>query len=95
MITNHASFTKNIFFVTLITSIYFVLAFTGILAKLQTITLIGAVSELITIPLIILLIVIFLFSLYQLFTKRNHISGYSVITLSLSFSIITLMFIIK
>lgn len=95
MIIHHSSFTKNLFFVTLITSIYFVLAFTGILAKLQTITLIGAVAELITIPLIILLVIIFLFSLYQLFAKRNRISGYSIITLSLSFSIIALMFIIN
>ncbi|MCX3265855.1 hypothetical protein [Pedobacter agri] len=95
MITHHSSFTKNLFFVTLITSIYFVLAFTGILAKLQAITLIGAVAELITIPLIILLVIIFLFSLYQLFTKRNRISGYSIVTLSLSFSIIALMFIIN
>lgn len=64
-------FSKKLFFVCVTVSLYFLLAFTGLLAKID-LSVIAVIHELIIIPLILAVVAICIFTLFQFFVKGKR-----------------------
>ena len=86
---NH-TMAKNTFYFTLFVGIYFVLAFTGVFRNSGS-KLIGGLFELLTIPLILSLIMILVFSLYRFLYKGIRPNFYNVTSLLISAGLILAM----
>jgi hypothetical protein len=72
---------RNVFYCTLVVATYFTLLYFGIIGKIsEKYVLFGVIHEMITIPMMVGILFAFLFSLYQLFVKKNK-SFYSLITI--------------
>ncbi|WP_461788439.1 hypothetical protein [Pedobacter sp.] len=84
---------KNIFLASIGLLIYFTFAFTGLVAKLDF-AIIGAIYELITIPLILVVVALFAFATFQLLVKKKA-NFYNVASSVITMSIIVLMFVIQ
>jgi len=85
---------KNIFYLTLFAGCYFLLAFNGVLQSTSS-KLIGGLFELFTIPLILLIVAIFVFSLYQFLIKGIKLTFYSSANLLVSSIVIVAMFFVN
>jgi hypothetical protein len=85
---------KTFFYLTLFTGFYFLLAFTGVFANADS-KVVGAVYELLTIPLIVWLAFVTVFSLYGVLIKRNKINFYSLASVLISAVVMTTMFAMK
>ena len=86
--------TKGVFYLTLLVSGYFLMAFTGILQNADS-KLIGALFELLTIPLILIIVAIFIFSIYQLVAKHVELTFYPIANILMSGAVILSMFFVK
>ena len=85
---------KIVFYLTLLASGYFLLVFNGVLQNSGS-KIIGALFELITIPFILMIAAIFIFSTYQLVTKHVKLTFYPIASALLSGIVILSMFFIK
>lgn len=84
---------RNIFYLTLFAGIYFLLGFTGVFIQADS-KLIGGLVELFTIPLIILLVVCFAYSVHAVLTRRLKPTFYSFASLLISTTVILAMFLV-
>ena len=90
----HSILVKKVFYLTVFLTFYFLLAFTGVLKHLDS-KLAGGLFELLTIPLIVLLAGVFVFSFYLLFIRRTKLTVYTLVSFLVSAAIISAMFFVK
>ena len=86
-------FSKKLFFVSIALLIYFLSVFTGIVHKIDF-PVVGAIYELITIPLILLVFAVFLYTLFQFIIKKQR-NYYLMFCSIICGAIIALMFIVE
>lgn len=84
---------KKILIISIGLLLYFALAFSGLTAKID-LAVVDVIYELITIPLILLVLTIFLFTLFQFIIKRKA-NFYLISSSVINFLIIILMFSIR
>jgi hypothetical protein len=82
---------KKMFIASIGLSIYFTLIFTGLIAKLDW-AIIGAIYELITVPLILVVVTLFSFVTFQILVKKK-INAFNVTSSLLNMLIMVLMFL--
>ncbi|RLJ77217.1 hypothetical protein BCL90_2296 [Pedobacter alluvionis] len=85
---------KTLFYISIFNGLYFFLAFNGVIQKLNS-PIVNALFELITIPLIILQLIIFLLSLYKQFVNAKQTSFFLIGTILISLLIFVFLFITK
>ena len=94
LIMRNNNLTKGVFYLTFLVSGYFLLAFTGVLQNADS-KIIDALFELLTIPLILIILAIFIFSIYQLVAKHVGLTFYPIANILMSGAVILSMFFVK
>ncbi|TCD12511.1 hypothetical protein EZ449_00220 [Pedobacter frigidisoli] len=92
---NSNTLTKSIFYLTILSAFYLLATFIGLFSRFQQNVVFGAITELITIPAILVVVAAFLFTVYQLAVKHKEASFYLIATVLLSLSAIIPMFFVQ